>query len=746
MRQQSFLIYIALAITAFLFFMERQLIQLPDTKPISAPTNEFSGERAFSVLSHLLQENKPHPVGSKLNKIVKQRIIDRLTKLNIEVSVQRTWSCSHRVNSCAMIENIIGIIPGLSDTGYVTLMAHYDSVPMAPGAGDDGAAVAAILETARILKSEAPFQKPILLLITDAEELGLLGAEAFWREHELADKVGIVLDFEGSGTTGVSQVLRTSGANKLFMEAFKDSSNPRGASLINEIFKRMPNDTDFSVVMRANVPGIDFAFASERNHYHTPNDNLENIDHRTIQHHGENMLPLTRWLANNDFSTEQSNLVYSANYGYWLQWPTSISPYLIITSLLLLGFAFYRTSTSVLGVLAGAGSALLVIISTIVSALIVFKILSTLQTTVGWPAIDLPYRFILAASTLLGGLLAGLLINRYVKFYSALLGGWLLWIALSIPLMIYMPDAVNVLLVPLLAGVVILVIATFIPEKFKRAFLLISLLFVLPSTLGVAGSLETSQGYHLIVATFPFIALFMSVFIPLIHGSSLRIPLLASTSTVIIAMLIAVNTPLYSAKRPQLVNINYIENLETQSAVYQLQSQNPLPQNMTSLLDFETAKKALLPYSNFEFNNWLNAEVSNLQPPILTVKEIEITDDGQRSVELMVSSPRHADVIQLTIPGSAQLKGVEIDGIKFEAKLLERGFYKNQNPLILNGVYDREVSLKLFFETSEPVTIIFADISTQLPASAKPILEQRSGELSPVHQGDRAMLYRSVTF
>ena len=71
----------------------------------------------------------------------------------------------------------------------------------------------------------------------------------------------------------------------------------------------MPNDTDFSVVMRAGVDGMDFAFAGERYHYHSPNDNLENIDLGTIQHHGENMLPLTRTLADMDIdelgSTEQ---------------------------------------------------------------------------------------------------------------------------------------------------------------------------------------------------------------------------------------------------------------------------------------------------------------------------------------------------------------------------------------------------------------------------------------------------------
>ena len=92
-------------------------------------------------------------------------------------------------------------------------MAHYDSVPMAPGAGDDGAGVVAILETARALKLEAPCKHPIMLILTDAEENGLIGAEAFFNQHPLAKEVGIVLNVEGSGSSGSSMVLRTSDSN-----------------------------------------------------------------------------------------------------------------------------------------------------------------------------------------------------------------------------------------------------------------------------------------------------------------------------------------------------------------------------------------------------------------------------------------------------------------------------------------------------------------------------------------------------
>ena len=83
-----------------------------------------------------------------------------------------------------------------------------------------------------------------------------------------------------------------------------------GQAVTKEIFKRMPNDTDFSVSLRANIPGIDFAFSGERNHYHTPNDSLENLDIRTIQHHGENILTTSKGLLSSDWSEMGNEYVF----------------------------------------------------------------------------------------------------------------------------------------------------------------------------------------------------------------------------------------------------------------------------------------------------------------------------------------------------------------------------------------------------------------------------------------------------
>ena len=71
-------------------------------------------------------------------------------------------------------------------------MAHYDSVPCSPGASDDGMGTATVIETARAIAAGAPLRRTVVIVLTDGEEAGLLGAEAFMREHPLAGTVHVV--------------------------------------------------------------------------------------------------------------------------------------------------------------------------------------------------------------------------------------------------------------------------------------------------------------------------------------------------------------------------------------------------------------------------------------------------------------------------------------------------------------------------------------------------------------------------
>ena len=148
--------------------------------PASAPTDEFSAERAFFHVDRIAQ--RPHPVGSEANTEVRKYLLRQLEDLGLRPTAKATTAAQTHPDgtySLARVHNIHARIEGTDSTGHVVLVAHYDSVPNAPGAADDGAGVAAILEITRALTSGSPPRNDVDVVLTDAEEPGLLGAQAF---------------------------------------------------------------------------------------------------------------------------------------------------------------------------------------------------------------------------------------------------------------------------------------------------------------------------------------------------------------------------------------------------------------------------------------------------------------------------------------------------------------------------------------------------------------------------------------
>jgi Peptidase family M28 len=107
-------------------------------------------------------------------------------------------------------------IPGVRGTNQpasaVALVCHYDSVPTGPGASDDGAAVAAVLETARARKAGPALRNDVMLLLTDGEEVpgALPGAEAFAKDCPWMKDIGCVLNFDARGVSGPVLMYETS--------------------------------------------------------------------------------------------------------------------------------------------------------------------------------------------------------------------------------------------------------------------------------------------------------------------------------------------------------------------------------------------------------------------------------------------------------------------------------------------------------------------------------------------------------
>jgi len=84
--------------------------------------------------------------------------------------------------------NVIGIKEGLgAPDEWVVVSGHYDHHPGCPGADDNGAAIAGLLEIARAL-APASFDRTIVLACWDEEEIGLKGSGAWATEQAEAGR------------------------------------------------------------------------------------------------------------------------------------------------------------------------------------------------------------------------------------------------------------------------------------------------------------------------------------------------------------------------------------------------------------------------------------------------------------------------------------------------------------------------------------------------------------------------------
>src|ERR1700678_4014453 len=137
---------------ALILLLSHEGLRPPSPKPISAPAQEFSAERAREVLHRLVGDGVPHPTGSAHNEIVRGRVVDEFTRLGYEPQIQTGFSCDE-YGDCATVKNVIARLEGSAPGPGVLLAAHYDSVPAGPGASDDGVGAATVLEGARAYKS-----------------------------------------------------------------------------------------------------------------------------------------------------------------------------------------------------------------------------------------------------------------------------------------------------------------------------------------------------------------------------------------------------------------------------------------------------------------------------------------------------------------------------------------------------------------------------------------------------------------
>lgn len=270
-----------------------------------APAEAFSAARAMADVREI--SRAPHPTGSAENARVRLHLASRLSAMGLAVAIQPVpLSAEARVRLKAwgqadapQAANIVAVLPGIDHTvPAVAIMAHYDSVPGSPGAADDGAGVAAALETARALRVHPPLQRDVVVLLTDAEELALDGARGFFEGHPLAARIGAVVNLEARGGGGRALMFETGPGNGAMVELFARSApRPSAQSLAVLIYRLMPNSSDFTVARDRGLAGFNLAFMGGAGQYHSPTATADALDPRSLQHLGGQALAITRALA-----------------------------------------------------------------------------------------------------------------------------------------------------------------------------------------------------------------------------------------------------------------------------------------------------------------------------------------------------------------------------------------------------------------------------------------------------------------
>jgi hypothetical protein len=430
---------------------------------LELPRETFSSARAVESLRTIARES--HPTGTLANAAVRTFLLDALRARGIEPDVQEgvgVYESPHKYSAGHAV-NIVARLPGRTAGKAVMVVAHYDSAPNSNGAADDGTAVAAMLETISVLKAGPPLTNDVIFLFTDAEEAGLLGANAFAARKGAKDELALVLNFDFRGNSGPLLMFETNGPNGGLISGLRSVPQPRGNSLMAEIYRRMPNDTDFTVFKRLGVPGMNFAAIERASVYHTELDSVARLDMVTLNHTGETMLALVRYFGEQPLATiaQQGERVYFTlpviglvAYPVALNWPLAIGVLVLLVTLIRRDVhagqvRFRNVLLSLLGGLLGLPSLCML-------CQLLWSGMLKLYPNYGRMLIGETYnsQWYLVGFALLG-LLAAFVVHhvakRWLNAREQLLGAALIWCALLLLTTVMVPGATFLFSWPLLA-------------------------------------------------------------------------------------------------------------------------------------------------------------------------------------------------------------------------------------------------------------------------------------------------------
>jgi hypothetical protein len=496
-----------LALALLLWLGALQLVP-PPVVPSTAPPTSFSAERAMADLRVIAAA--PRPAGAQGHGAARHYLLEQLSALGLSPEIQVAPAVIRFPGSPAFsgarVQNVIARIPGTQSSGAILLNAHYDGGHTGPAAADCGACVVAVLETLRAVRAGPPLANDLIVVFSDAEENGDLGAVAFATGHPWARDVRLALNFEAQGSRGPAQLYAASPENGKLIAAYAAAApHPQSSSFLvglSALFAAQRPGCDLEEYIAIGSAGLGFLFAGDTPAYHTVRDSMDVIDPRAIQHMGANTLALVRYFGGLNLSVPPRGpdvifftILPGVLVSYPASWAVPLALLVTAAALLAVGYGLRRRRLGLGGALGSAAALLLGIpLSVALVAALWWAVraltpnyqvllVGTYQTRLN----------ILALACIAIGLQAALaaLLLRLIQPLSLAAGAVLAWLPLLLVVSVAAPAASYLLAWPLLFTLLPLAGAAHAPERTRRPWLAVGLLalaampglVLLPSTI-----------------------------------------------------------------------------------------------------------------------------------------------------------------------------------------------------------------------------------------------------------------------
>jgi hypothetical protein len=713
---------------------------------------DFSIENA---LDHLrIISKKPHYTGSEYHSVVRDYILNELKNMGLETEIQNqvvTRFCCVGTNT----SNIIGTIKGSSNGKSLVLLTHYDSRHHASfGASDAGSGVVTILEGVRsfLSKNTIPIND-IHLVFTDAEEIGLLGAQAFVKNHSLVDNIGLVLNFEARGSGGPSYMLmETNGKNGVLISEFINAEPgfPAANSLMYSIYKMLPNDTDLTVFReQANINGFNFAFIGDHFDYHTSLDSFERLDRNTLIHQADYIMSMLNHFSKINLSNldSENDYVYlnfpilkMLHYPYSWIYPLLIFSIIFFLFIIYLGLAINKLSIQ--GILNGILALTISLFTCLSITIILWKTISYFNPDYADILHGFTYNgyYYITAFIFLNIFCLFSIYYRFFKNSSGLdltimpIGFWLI---INVLISIYLKGAAY-FIIPVnlvLFSILLIYFSNFKGNKkmLLWTFFSVPLIYIFAPQLKM---FPVGLGLDNLFITSFFLVLIFVLLLPVFSNFAFKNQIKNLTlliAIVFFALAFLNNDYDVNSKKPN--SILYYSDLDSKQSYWLSRNENldeftsqffKKNESIQEASFFSSSSKYGTPHKQSALADFIKFSSSDIQILKDTIVE------NKRNLQLKISPERKINKIDLTTDDPFVLNSLSVQGVEFEIEKSEFKINPGQFLTYYLSYEDKDVTIELDFEENLSPSLNLIETSFDLFESEKFNFKPREDYMMPM--------------